>query len=100
MKYFVHMDMDAFFASVEIASRPYLRKRAVVVGGSMNSRTVVAAASYKAREYGIRAGMPSYEAHSLCHDLVVIDPDMEKYVSVSKGIFDYIKSFIGNIEIY
>lgn len=99
-KYWVHVDMDAFFASVEIASRPYLQGKPVAVGGSGNSRTVVAAASYAAREYGIHAGMASVDAFMRCPSIIMIRPDMKKYESVSRHIFDCIKAYAGNITVY
>lgn len=98
--YWIHMDMDAFFASVEIASRPYLKGKPVAVGGSGNSRTVVAAASYAAREYGIHAGMPSVDAFMRCPSIIMIRPDMKKYECVSRHIFDMVKSYAGNITVY
>lgn len=94
------MDMDAFFASVEIASRPYLLGKPVAVGGSSNKRTVVAAASYPAREYGIHAGMASAEAFARCPNIIMIEPDMDKYASVSASAFRIIEQTAGNVEIY
>ncbi len=99
-KWYLHIDMDAFFASVEIASRPYLSNKPVAVGGSSNTRSVVAAASYNARKYGIHAGMSSMEASIRCPSIVMIKPDMKKYASVSKQIFKMIKSYTGNVSIY
>jgi DNA polymerase-4 len=100
MKWFVHIDMDAFFASVELASKPYFAKYPFAVGGSEKSRTVVAAASYKAREYGIRAGMSMFEAFRKCPNLISVEPDMDKYISVSKEIFSIVENIAGNVDIY
>ena len=99
-KCYLHIDMDAFFASVETASRPYLREKPVAVGGSSGSRTVVAAASYAAREYGIHAGMASIDAFMRCPSIIMIRPDMKKYESVSRHIFERIRAYAGNIQIY
>jgi DNA polymerase-4 len=82
----VHMDMDAFYASVEQRDRPELRGRPVAVGGSPESRGVVAAASYEARRHGVRSAMPMSQAVRLCSDLVIVPPDFTKYRSVSHGI--------------
>lgn len=100
MKWYCHVDMDAFFASVELASKPYFAKFPFAVGGSEKSRTVVSAASYKAREYGIRAGMSMFEAFRKCPNLISVEPDMEKYASISKEIFSIVERIAGNVDIY
>jgi len=92
--------MDSFFASVEIASRPYYKDSPLAVGGNEHSRTVVASASYKAREYGIKSGMPLYEALNRCPHLVIVNPDIEKYISISKDIFGLVENLAGNILPY
>jgi DNA polymerase-4 len=82
----VHIDMDAFYASVEQRDRPELRGRPVAVGGSPDSRGVVAAASYEARRHGIRSAVPMSRAIRLCPDLIVVPPDFAKYRSVSQQV--------------
>jgi len=79
--------MDAFYASVEQRDHPELRGRPVAVGGSPESRGVVAAASYEAREHGVRSATPMSRAVRLCPDLAVVPPDFKKYRAVSAQIF-------------
>lgn len=81
----IHVDMDAFYASVEQRDNPDLRGRPVVVGGS-SKRGVVAAASYEARAFGVKSAMPSVTAQRRCPDLVFVPPRFEVYRSVSRQI--------------
>ncbi|MEI5686642.1 MULTISPECIES: DNA polymerase IV [Sphingomonas] len=81
----IHVDMDAFFASVEQRDDPTLRGRPVAVGGS-RARGVVAAASYEARAFGVRSAMPSVTAIRRCPDLVFVRPRFEVYHAVSQQI--------------
>lgn len=78
--------MDAFYASVEQRDRPELRGRPVVVGGSPDSRGVVAASSYEARRFGIRSAMSCAKAYRLCPEAVFVKPDFYKYRKVSQQI--------------
>jgi DNA polymerase-4 len=80
-----HVDLDAFFASVEQRDDPSLRGRPVAVGGS-RERGVVAAASYEARKYGVRSAMPSLQAIRLCPELVFVPPRFEVYRAISRQI--------------
>ncbi len=83
----IHLDMDAFYASVEQRDRPDLRGRPVAVGGSPASRGVVAAASYEARKYGVRSAIPMSRAVRLCPDLAIVSPNFAKYRAVSQQVF-------------
>jgi len=92
----LHVDMDAFYASVELVDRPYLRGRPVVVGGG--GRSVVLSASYQARRSGVRAAMPMARARRLCPEAVVIEPDHDRYAEVSRGVMDMLLTLTPLVE--
>jgi DNA polymerase-4 len=82
----IHIDMDAFYASVDQRDFPELRGKALAVGGSPDGRGVVAAASYEARKYGVRSAMPSKQALQLCPHLLFTYPRFDVYREVSNQI--------------
>ncbi len=93
----LHVDMDAFYASVEQRDNPQLKGKPVVVGGGTN-RGVVAAASYEARKFGIRSAMPMAEAIRRCDQLVRLRPRMSHYKLASEQIFGIFKEFTPLVE--
>lgn len=97
-RWVAHIDMDAFFASVEQLTRPTLRGRPVLVGG-MSGRGVVAGASYEARVFGARSAMPTTQAVRMCHGkAVVVMPRFSVYSAASQRIFDVLRERAGIIE--
>ncbi len=94
----IHLDMDAFYASVEQRDDPGLRGKPVAVGGRPESRGVVAAASYEARAFGVRSALPMARALRLCPELVVVPPDFTRYRSVSQQVFEILRSCTPLVE--
>jgi DNA polymerase IV len=98
MRRIVHLDMDAFYASVEQRDDPKLRGRPVAVGGRPESRGVVAAASYEARVFGVRSALPMARAVRLCPDLVIVRPDFERYRQVSAQVMEILRACTPLVE--
>ena len=86
-----HLDMDAFFASVEQRDNPALRGKPVIVGGKPEKRGVVAAASYESRKFGVRSAMPSSTAARLCPNAVFVPPRMEAYKEESRRVMEIVR---------
>jgi DNA polymerase-4 len=98
MRRILHIDMDAFYASVEQRDKPHLRGVPVVVGGDPEHRGVVAAASYEARQFGVRSAMPMARAVRLCPLLVIVRPDFSRYQRVSQQVFAIFRSVTPLVE--
>ena len=98
MRRILHIDMDAFYASVEQRDNPGLRGRPVVVGGAPDQRGVVAAASYEARTFGVRSAIPMARAVRLCPHLLIVKPDFRKYQAASATVFEIFRSVTPLVE--
>jgi DNA polymerase-4 len=94
----IHLDMDAFYASVEQRDDPSLRGKPVAVGGSPQSRGVVAASSYEARKFGVRSAMPMARAVRLCPDLLIVRPDFARYRAASQRVMAILRSCTPLVE--
>ena len=93
----LHIDMDAFYASVEQLDDPRLKNKCVIVGGTSN-RGVVSAASYEARQFGVRSAMPIYQAKQRCPQGIFVPPRMNRYQEVSKKIMAVLRDFSPLVE--
>ena len=94
----LHVDMDAFYASVEERERPELRGQPIVVGGTAEGRGVVAAANYVVRKFGVHSAMPTATALRLCPKAIVIRPRMELYAAVSQQIREIFNRYTPTVE--
>jgi DNA polymerase IV len=97
-KIIFHLDMDQFFAAVEIQCQPHLRGKPVIVGGSPSGRGIVTTASYEARRFGVRSGMPAIEAARLCPQAVFVRCDHGKYMDVSRRVFSLLHAFTDRVQ--
>ena len=93
----LHVDMDAFYASVSLLERPELRGRPVIVGGG-GTRGVVLSATYEARRFGVHSAMPMTRARRLCPQAVVVEPDHTRYAQVSAGVMEIFRDVTPLVE--
>ncbi len=94
----LHLDLDAFFVSVELLDKPELRSKPVAVGGQADSRGVIASASYEARKFGVRSALPTKRALQLCPDLILLSGNHAKYSEHSRRIMDMLRTITPQIE--
>src|SRR5699024_1386737 len=94
----IHIDMDAFYASVEQRDYPEYRGRPLVVGGSPDSRGVVATCSYEARRFGIHSAMPSAHAYRLCPEAIFVRPRFQVYREASRQIHEIFHAHTDLVE--
>jgi len=99
MKLFAHFDIDAFYAQVEQLKNPQLRGKPLIVGGNSLRRSVVASASYEARVYGVKSGMPLFQALRLCPRCIVVPPDFPLYERSSRKFYQLLYSISPDLEI-
>ncbi|HXJ92904.1 MAG TPA: DNA polymerase IV, partial [Terriglobia bacterium] len=97
MRKIIHVDMDAFYASVEQRDDPQLRGKPVIVAWRGN-RSVVCAASYEARSFGVRSAMPAARAERLCPEAIFVAPDFTRYRAVSRSVREILKRHTDLIE--
>jgi DNA polymerase-4 len=98
VRYAIHVDMDAFFASIEQRANPALRGKPVIVGGRPGSRSAVAAASYEARRFGVHSGMPTSEAERLCPQAIFLPGNSSHYVHTSVQLYRILREFSPRVE--
>lgn len=98
MQKIIHVDMDAFYASVEELDNPGLGGKAVIVGGSLEGRGVVSSASYEARRYGVRSAMPVSRARRLCPHGIFVEARIERYAEVSEQLLLIFKEYTPLVE--
>lgn len=97
--WFLHVDLDAFFASVEQLDNPSYRGKPVIVGGNPNEkRSVVSTASYEARAFGVHSAMPGFQAYKLCPQGIFVHPRMERYEELSYQIMSIFKDFSPDVQ--
>lgn len=94
----IHVDMDCFYAAVEVKHRPELRGKPLGIGGPANSRSVLCTASYEARKFNVRAAMPSSQAVRLCPNLILIPPNFELYKKESRAVREIFHRFTDKVE--
>jgi len=101
MRSILHVDMNAYFASVEQAANPYLRGKPIAVGGGAGGkRSVVAACSYEAKARGIDNAMPAWEALKICPDLIMVAGDMNKYIYTASEIIKIFREYTDQVEVF
>ena len=98
MRHILHADFDAFYAAVEQLDNPELRGKPLAVGGSPDSRGVVAAASYEARKYGVRSAMPMRTAFNLCPSLQRVSARFDRYREVSRAVMEIFRDITPLVE--
>src|SRR5574342_193203 len=94
-----HVDMNSFYASVEMAFDPDLKGKAVAIAGNVEERRgIIVTCSYEARKYGVKTTMPLWEAKKLCPQLIVMKPNFERYRAASIGMFDILRQYTEMVE--
>lgn len=100
MRNIIHIDMDAFFASIETVSNPGLKGKPIIVCGNPEGRTAVASASYEARKFGVKAGMGLPEALRLCPRAILVEGTPSKYITTSLKLLKTLSKYSDLLEIF
>ncbi|GIW49083.1 MAG: DNA polymerase IV [Caloramator sp.] len=101
MRNILHVDLNAFYASVEQAEDKNLQGKPVAVAGDKEKRTgIILTASYEARRYGVKTGMTIGDALKLCRDLILVKPNFKRYVEYSNRVMDILRSFTPDVEVF
>jgi DNA polymerase-4 len=101
MKTILHVDMNAYFASVEQAANPFLRGKPIAVGGGVGGKkTIVAACSYEAKARGVSNAMSAWDAHKICPDLIMVSGNMDKYIYTSSEIIKIFREYTDRVEVF
>jgi DNA polymerase-4 len=98
MRKIIHLDMDAFFAAVEMRDNPALRHVPMAIGGATDRRGVLSTSNYEARKYGVKSAMPTSYALKLCPQLVLVKPNFKKYSEASKIVFEIFHEYTELVE--
>jgi DNA polymerase-4 len=98
MRKIIHIDMDCFYAAVEVKHNPHLKGKPLGVGGPANTRSVLCTASYEARKFGVRSAMPSSQALRLCPQLILVPPHFDLYTEESRKVREIFERFTNKIE--
>ncbi|MDF2690200.1 MAG: dinB 1 [Gammaproteobacteria bacterium] len=94
----IHIDMDCFYAAIEMRDNPILKNKPVAVGARASERGVICSANYQARKFGVRSAMPTSKAIKQCPELVLVPVNMQKYKQVSLGIFEIFRRYTDLVE--
>ena len=99
MHWYLHVDLDAFFASVEQLDNPDLRGKPVIVGGlPQDRRSVVSTASYEARKFGVHSAMPTFQAYKLCPQGIFVRGRMQRYAELSYRIMNIFRDYSPDVD--
>ena len=98
MQVIFHIDLNAFYASAEIARNPKLKNKPLVISGQ-SRRSIITTASYEARKFGIHSAMPLFQAYQKCKNLIVLPVDFEYYHQLSNDFFNIIASYSDILEV-
>jgi DNA polymerase-4 len=98
VKKIIHIDMDCFYAAIEMRDDKSLRNRPLAVGGDPSTRGVISAANYEARKFGVHSAILSARAKKLCPNLIIVHPNIKKYVEESRKIRAVFQEFTNLVE--